>query len=172
MNEFVPINNSKSVATCTKHVNEHVQGASGTNQSNICDLSQQPSLNTVSTETLHIIKLHTNWTLQLNMIKCLLQTHNMNLFSLSLWIQKSHLNDRMKILILVLNFKKINFILKILVNSPRQTPTIPLEHFTTNLPPPQNHHEHNLEITSDDNYYIVEYERHLLLPPFICKQHK
>ena len=43
MNQFVQINNSKSVATCTKHVNQHVQGASGTNRSNICDLSQQPS---------------------------------------------------------------------------------------------------------------------------------
>ena len=31
-------------------MNQHVQGASGTNQSNICDLSQQPSLNTVSTD--------------------------------------------------------------------------------------------------------------------------
>ena len=48
MNEFVQINNSKLVATCTKCVNQHVQLASGTNQSNICDLSQQPSLNTVS----------------------------------------------------------------------------------------------------------------------------
>ena len=50
MNKFVPINNSKFVTTCTKHVNQHVQGASGTNQSNICDLSEQPSLNTVSTD--------------------------------------------------------------------------------------------------------------------------
>ena len=50
MNQFVQINNSKSVPTCIKCVNQHVQGASGTNQSNICDLSQQPILNTVSAD--------------------------------------------------------------------------------------------------------------------------
>ena len=55
INKFVNINNSNIVTTCTKHVHQDVQGASGpscTNQSNggICDLSQQHSLNTVSTE--------------------------------------------------------------------------------------------------------------------------
>ena len=55
INEFVKINNSNIVTTCTKHVHQHVQGASGpsgTNQSNggICDLSEQHSLNTVSTD--------------------------------------------------------------------------------------------------------------------------
>ena len=52
INEFVKINNSKMFTTCTKHVHQHVQGASGSNQSNssICDLSAQPSLNTVSTD--------------------------------------------------------------------------------------------------------------------------
>ena len=55
INEFVKINNSNFVTTCTKCVHQHVQGASrpsGTNQSNsgMCDLSEQPSLNTVSTD--------------------------------------------------------------------------------------------------------------------------
>ena len=55
INEFVKINNSKIVTTCTKGVHQHVQGASGasgSNQSNsgICDLSEQPSLNTLSTD--------------------------------------------------------------------------------------------------------------------------
>ena len=55
INEFLKINNSNIVTTCTKCVHQHVQGASGpsgTNQSNsgICDLSEQPSLNTVSTD--------------------------------------------------------------------------------------------------------------------------
>ena len=54
INEFVKINYSNIVTTCTKHVHQHVQGASGPsgiNQSNggICDLSEQHSLNTVST---------------------------------------------------------------------------------------------------------------------------
>ena len=54
INEFVKINNSNIVTTCTKHVHQHVQGASGpsgTNQSNgsISDLSEQHTLNTVST---------------------------------------------------------------------------------------------------------------------------
>ena len=50
INEFVKINNSKMFTTCTKLVHQHVQGASASNQSNssICDLSAQPSLNTVS----------------------------------------------------------------------------------------------------------------------------
>ena len=51
INEFVKINNSNIVTTCTKCVHQHVQGASvpsGTNQSNggICDLSEQHSLTT------------------------------------------------------------------------------------------------------------------------------
>ena len=52
INEFVEISNSKMFTTCTKHVHQHVQGASGSNQSNsgICDLSAQHSLNTVSTD--------------------------------------------------------------------------------------------------------------------------
>ena len=54
INKFVKINNSNIVIICTKHVHQHVQGASGasgSNQSNssICDLFEQPSLNTVST---------------------------------------------------------------------------------------------------------------------------
>ena len=52
INECVKINNSKMFTTCTKHLHQHVQGASGSNQSNssTCDLSVQPSLNTVSTD--------------------------------------------------------------------------------------------------------------------------
>ena len=55
INEFVKINHSNIVTTCTKRVHQHVQGASGpsgTNQSSsgICDLSEQHILNTVSTD--------------------------------------------------------------------------------------------------------------------------
>ena len=60
INEFVKINNSNIITTCTKRVHQHVQGASwpsGTNQSNggISDLSEQHTFNTVSTtnNTLH-----------------------------------------------------------------------------------------------------------------------
>ena len=86
MNQFVPINNSKIFTTCTKCVHQHVQGASGSNQSNtsICDLSQQPSFNTVSadnTSPYHV-------TGQLDHYR----RHKLNLFSLSLWIWKMHLN--------------------------------------------------------------------------------
>ena len=50
--------------------------------------------------------------------------------------------------------------------TPLQTPTIPLENLTTNLAHPQNHCENNLEIPSDDDYYIVEYD-HPPSPPQI-----
>ena len=52
MNECVRIDNSKMFTTCTKRLHQHVQGASGSNQSNTstCDLSAQPSSNTVSTD--------------------------------------------------------------------------------------------------------------------------
>ena len=56
INKFVQINNSNSVTTCTKLVKQHVQQASGSNQSHIRDLSEQPSLNTVSTNNKYSVR--------------------------------------------------------------------------------------------------------------------
>ena len=147
MNQFVPINNSKSVPTCTKRVNQHVQGASGTNQSNICDLSQQPSLNTVSADnTSHYqITGQPDPSLEHDTEVAPEQNEDSNT---SIELQENQ------------------FYIENTSTTPLQTPTIPLENLTTNLPHPQNHCENNLEIPFDDDYYIVEYD-HTPSPPEI-----
>ena len=43
-------NNDNTASTSTKHVEQHVQLTSGTNQSHISELSVQPTFNTVNTD--------------------------------------------------------------------------------------------------------------------------
>ena len=61
--------------------------------------------------TLNVIKLQATLTLPLNMMKFQYRTHKLNLFYLSLWIPKSHLNCIMK-KNLLFNFNRINFLNK------------------------------------------------------------
>ena len=166
MNQFVPINNSKIVTTCTKHVNQHVQGASGSNQSNICDLSEQPSLNTVSADNTSPYQV----TGQLHPSVEHDEVPLSNTQAEPVFIVPSDTevapeqHDRES------NFQLQDNQLYNTNTTTLQIPSILLEHSTVNLPHPpsyeQNHHNDNLEIPSDNDYYIVEYD-HPHSPPQI-----
>ena len=162
----MPINNSKSVATCTKRVNQHVQGASGTNQSNICDLSQPPSLNAVSVDnTSHYqITGQLDPSIEHDKVPSSNTQHEpVFIIPLDREVAPEWQNEDSNTSI---ELQENQLYIENTSTTPCHTPTIPLEHFTTNLPPPQNHHENNLEIPSDDDYYIVEYD-HPPPPPQI-----
>ena len=159
LNQFVPINNSKTF-TCTKHVHQHVQGASGSNQSNtgICDLSEQPSLNTVSAD--NTSPYHVTGQLDPSVEHDevpLSNTQAEPVFFIPLDTEDApehHLGS---------NFQLQDNQLSDENTTTLQTPIILVEHSTANLPHPpsyeQNHHNDNLVIPSDDDYYIVEYDR-------------
>ena len=92
------------------------------------------------------------------MMKFQYQTHKLNLFYLSLWIPKSHLNCIIK---KNLTFQLQQNQLSEQKTTTLQTPTIPIDHSPCRLPHPpcnkENDRNDNLEIPSDDDYYIVEY---------------
>ena len=165
INEFVKINNSNIVTTCTKHVHQHVQGASGpsgTNQSNdgICDLSEQHTLNTVSTtnNTSHYQVTHQlNPSIQHDQVPVSdTQPEPVFIIPLDTELTPELLDEQS-------NFQLQDNQLSEENTSTLQTPNIPVEDCASNLPHPpsheQNDHIDNLEIPFDDDYYIVEYDR-------------
>ena len=164
INEFVKINNSNIVTTCTKHVHQHVQGASGpsgTNQSNggICDLSEQHSLNTVSTKN----PSHYQVTCQLNPSIQHDQVPVSNTQAEPVFIIPLDTQLTPELLDEQSNFQLQENQLSEQNTTTLQTRNIPVEHCASNLPHPPSYqqidHIHNLEILSDDKYYIVEYDR-------------
>ena len=164
INEFVNINNSNIVTTCTKRVYQHVQvasGPSGTNQSNggICDLSEQHSLNTVSTEK----PSHYQVTCQLDPSIQHDQVPVSNTQAEPVFIIPLDTQLTPELLDQQSNFQLQKNQLSEQNTTTLQTRNIPVEHCASNLPHPpsyqQNDHIHNLEIPSDDEYYIVEYDR-------------
>ena len=171
INKFVKINNSNIVKTCTKHVHQHVQGASGpsgTNQSNgsICDLSEQHSLNTVSTDnTSHYQVTHQlDPSIQHDQVP-VSNTQDEHVFVIPLDMELTpELLDEQS------NFQLQDNQLSEENTTTLQTPNIPVEDCASNLPHPpsheQNDHIDNLEIPSDDEYYIVKYD-HPHSPPTI-----
>ena len=164
INKFVNINNSNVVTTCTTHVHQHVQGASGpsgTNQSNsgICDLSEQTSLNTVSTNNTS----HYQVTGQLNPSVEHDQVPVLNTQAEPVFIIPLDTKLTPELLDEESNFQLQHNQLSEENTTTLQTPIIPIEDSASNLPHPssheQNDHNNNLEISSDDEYYIVEYDR-------------
>ena len=164
INEFVKINNSNIVATCTKRVHQHVQGASGpsgTNQSNggICDLSEQHSLNTVSTDNTS----HYQVTRQLDPSIQHDQVPVSNTQAEPVFVIPLDTELTPELLDEQSNFQLQDHQLSEENTTTLQTPNIPVEDCASNLPNPpsheQNDHIDNLEIPSDDEYYIVEYDR-------------
>ena len=161
INEFVTINNSNIVTTCTKHVHQHVQGASGpsgTIQSNggICDLSEQHSLNTVTTEkpSHYQVTCQLDTSIQHDQVP-VSNTKAEPVFVIPLDTQLTpELLDEQS------NFQLQENQLSEQNTTTLQTRNIPVEHCASNLPHPpsyqQNDHIHNLEIPSDDEYHIVE----------------
>ena len=165
INEFVKIYNSNIVTTCTKHVHQHVQGASGpsgTNQSNgdICDLSEQHTLNTVSTtdNTSHYqVTYQLDPSIQHDQVPVSdTQPEPVLVIPLDTELTPELLNQQS-------NFQLQDNQLSEENTTTLQTPNIPVEDCASNLPHPpsheQNDHIHNLEIPSDDDYHIVEYDR-------------
>ena len=163
INKFVKINNSNIVTTCTKCVHQHVQGASGpscTNQSNgsICDLSEQHSLNTVNTDnTSHFqVTGQLDPSLEHDQVP-ILNTQAELVFVIPLDTELTpELLDEQS------NFQLQDNQLSEENTTTLQTPIIPVEDSSSNLPHPpsheQNDHNNNLEIPSDDEYCIVEYD--------------
>ena len=163
INKFVKINNSNIVTTCTRHVHQHVQGAfgpSGTNQSNggICDLSKQHSLNTVSTDNTSCYQVtgQLDPSVEHDQVP-VLNTQAEPVFLIPLDTELTpELLDKQS------NFQLQDNQLSEENTTTLQTPIIPVEDSSSNLPHPpsdeQNDHNDNLEIPSDDEYYIVEYD--------------
>ena len=164
INEFVKINNSNIVTTCTKCVHQHVPGASrtsGTNQSNgsICDLSEQHTLNTVSTtnNTSHYqVTCQLDPSIQHDQVPVSdTQPEPVLVIPLDTELTPELLDQQS-------NFQLQNNQLSEENTTTLQTPNIPVEDCASNLPHPpsheQNDHIDNLEIPSDDDYYIVEYD--------------
>ena len=144
MNQFVPINNSKIFTTCTKCVHQYVQLASSSNQSNtgICDLSEQPSLNTVSSD--NTSPYHVTGQLDPSVEHDevpLLKTQAEPVFFIPLDTEDTpeyHLESNFQLQDNQLSNKNTTTL---------QTPTIPIEHSTANLPhPPSYEQNRNLEI--------------------------
>ena len=174
INEFVKINNSNIVTTCTKCVHQHVQGASGpsgTNQSNggICDLSEQHSLNTVSTDNTSYYQVtgQLDPSLEHDQVPVLnTQAEPVFVIPLDTEVTPELLNEQS-------NFQLQDNQLSEENTTTLQTPIIPVEDSSSNLPQPpslgQNDDNDNLEIPSDDEYYIVEYD-HPHSPPTIQLQ--
>ena len=174
VNKFVKINNSNIVTTCTKCVHQHVQGASGpsgTNQSNgsICDLSEQHSLNTVSTDNTSCYQV----TGQLDPSVEHDQVPVSNTQAEPVFIIPLDTELTPELLDEQSNFQLQDNQLSEENTTTLQTPIIPVEDSSSNLPHPpsdeQNDHNDNLEIPSDDKYYIVEYD-HPCSPPTIQLQ--
>ena len=174
INKFVKINNSNIVTTCTKCVHQHVQGASGpsgTNQSNssICDLSEQPSLNTVSTDNTS----HYQVTGQLDHSVEHDQVPVLNTQAEPVFIIPLDTELTPELLDEESNFQLQHNQLSEENTTTLQTPIIPIEDSASNSPHPpcheQNDHNDNLGIPSDDEYYIVEYD-HPCSPPTIQLQ--
>ena len=158
MNQFVQINNSKIFTTCSKCVHQHVQGASGSNQSNtgICDLSEQPSLYTVSTDNTSSYQVtgQLNPSVEHDEVP-VSNTQAKPVFFIPLGTELTPEHP------LQSNFQLQDNKLSEENTMTLQTPTIPVEHPASNLPHPpthqQNHCNDNFKIPSDDDYYIVEY---------------
>ena len=145
-------------------MNQHVQGASGSNQSNICDLSEQPSLNTVSVDSTSPYQVTGQLNPSVEHDEVLLsntQAEPVFFIPLDTEVAPEQHNRES-------NFQLQDNQLYNENTMTLQTPIIPLEHSTANIPHPpsyeQNHHNDNLEIPSDDDYYIVEYDRPHSLP--------
>ena len=156
MTEFVQTKNSKCVTTCIKHVNQHVQGASGSNQSNICDLPEQPSLNTVSTDNTSPYQV-TGPSVEHDKVPSS-NTQPEPVFIIPLDTEvTTELQDKDS------DFQLQDNQLDHENTTKLETPTILLQDSTTNLPPPpsyeQNHRDKNVEIPSDDDYCLVENDR-------------
>ena len=160
MNECVRIDNSKIFTTCTKHLHRHVQGASGSNQSNTstCDLSAQPSLNTVSTDNTsrYQVTSHLDPTIEHDEVSVSnTQTEPVLFIPLDTEVtpELHHQEES--------TFQLQHDQLTEQKTTTLQTPTIPVNHSPSRLPHPpcneENDHNDNLEIPSDDDYYIVEY---------------
>ena len=164
INEFVKINNSNFVTTCTKCVHQHVQGASGpsgTNQSNsrMCDLSEQPSLNTVSMDNTSCYQVtgQLNPSVEHDEVPVLnTKAEPVFVIPLDTELTCELLNEQS-------NFQLQHNQLSEENTTTLQTPIIPVEDSASNLPQPpslgQNDDNDNLEIPSDDEYCIVEYDR-------------
>ena len=148
-----------------KCVHQHVQGASGpsgTNQSNggICDLSEQHTLNTVSTtdNTSHYqVTRQLDPSIQHDQVPVSdTQPEPVLVIPLDTELTPELLDQQS-------NFQLQDNQLSEENTTTLQTPNIPIEDCASNLPHPpsheQNDHIHNLEIPSDDDYYIVEYDR-------------
>ena len=157
INEFVKINNSNIVTTCTQCVHQHVQGASGlsgTNQSNgsICDLSEQHSLNTVSTDNTS----HYQVTGQLDPSVEHDQVPVLNTQAEPVFVIPLDTELTPELLDEQSNFQLQDNQLSEENTTTLQTPIIPVEDSSSNLPHPpsdeQNDHNDNLEIPS-----FVEY---------------
>ena len=167
--EFVKINNSNIVTTCTKRVHQHVQGASGpsgTNQSNgsICDLSEQHSLNTVSTNNTSRYQVtgQLDPSLEHDQVPVLnTQAEPVFIIPLDTKVTPELLDEQS-------NFQLQDNQLSEENTTTLQTPIIPIEDSSSNLPQPpslgQNDDNNNLEIPSDDEYYIAEYDCPCSLP--------
>ena len=162
INECVKINNSKMFTTCTKCLHQHVQGASGSNQSNTstCDLSVQPSFNTVSMDnTSHYqVTGHLNPTIEHDEVSVLNTQSEPVLFRpIPLDTEVTpELHDEEES-----TFQLQQNQLSEQKTTTLQTLTIPVDHSPSRLPHPpcneENDCNHNLEMPSDDDYYIVEY---------------
>ena len=160
INECVKINNSKIFTTCTKCLHQHVQGASGSNQSNTstCDLSAQPSLNTFSTDnTSHYqVTGHLHPTIEHDEVSVLnTQTEPVLFIPLDTEVTPELHHEEES------TFQLQQNQLSEQKTTTLQTPTIPIDHSPSRLPHPpcneENDRNNNLEIPSDDDYYIVEY---------------
>ena len=164
INEFVKINNSNIATTCTKHVHQHVQGASGpsgTNQSNgsLCDFSEQHTLNTVSTmdnTSYYQVTRQLNPSIQHDQVSVSdTQPEPVLVIPLDTELTPELLDQQSNFHLQDNQFSEEN-------TTTLQTPNIPVQDCASNLPHPpsheQNDHIHNLEIPSDDDYYIVEYD--------------
>ena len=163
INKFVKINNSNIVTTCTKRVHQHVQGASGpsgTNQSNssICDLSEQHSLNTVSTNNTSRYQV----TGKLDPSAEHDQVPVSNTQAEPVFVIPLDTELTPELLDEESNFQLQHNQLSEEHTTTLQTPIIPVEDSASNLPHPPSHEQNdrndNLEIPSDDEYYIVEYD--------------
>ena len=161
MNECVRIDNSKIFTTCTKRLHQHVQGASGSNQSNTstCDLSAQPSLNTVSTDnTSHYqVTSHLDPTIEHDEVSVSnTQTEPVLFIPLDTEVTPELHQSRR---IYFSTSTRINFLNKKQPHFKHQL--FPCDHSPSRLPHPlcneENDRNNNLEIPSDDDYYIVEY---------------
>ena len=158
--------------TCTKCVHQHVQGASGSNQSNsgICDLSVQPSLNTVSMDNTSPYQVTSQLDPSIEHDEVPVsntQTEPVFFIPLDMEVTPERHDEEES------TFQLQQNQLSEQKTTTLQTPTIPIEHSPSSLSHPpsneENDHNNNLEIPSDDDYYIVQYD-HPHSPPTIHLQ--